>query len=215
MSFTDSLGSGRLYKAISQKTPLIFQCSFSGGDSGAFALFVRTNDTVALVGYSNAGHGEFSNALPIGINNQYAGNLLAGRTGALTFTATRVSGFLTNGAARTATVTGVLKSDVGPLQSTAGLYTGSLAGASCAGTLTVILIADGTVLLYVSYAGSTDGGLAAVTGNSFTVATPRGAHFTGTIISARIPSITGSFVHGCADGTGFGNFTVSRAEKVF
>src|SRR5689334_17115082 len=59
MLFTDSIGARRFYKATSQKTPLIYQCSLSGSDSGAFALFVRTNDTFALVGYNNADHGEF------------------------------------------------------------------------------------------------------------------------------------------------------------
>src|SRR5439155_17078273 len=77
MTFSETNRPVRFYKAASLKTPLIYQCSFSGADSGSFMLFARTNDTLALVGYSTSGtHGEFADPLPIGTNNLYAGNLL-------------------------------------------------------------------------------------------------------------------------------------------
>jgi hypothetical protein len=215
MTFLETNRPARFYKATSLKTPLIYQCNFAGTDNGAFALFARTNDTVSLIGYNNSLHGEFSDALPVGINNQFFGNLLAGRTGVLTFTPSRVSGSVTNGATRTATINGILKSDVGPYQNVAGHYTGNLVAASCAASLHVIVIADGTIFLFVAFGATTDGGVAAITSNSFSVATPRGAHYNGTISVSGTPSISGNFIHGCDDNTGFGNFTMTRSEKVF
>jgi len=206
----------RFYKATSLKTPLIYQCSFSGIDSGSFMLFARTNDTVALVGYSTSGtHGEFADPLPIGASNRYAGNLLASRTGLLILSSNNVSGSVSNGASRTGNIGGVLKPNVGPFQNSAGLYSGTYSDA-CFGTLKGVLAADGTFILFVSdTTGVTDGGIIRINSNgSFTVATLRGSHYTGTLNPAT-RTMTGNYVHGICDGFSPGSFSMSRTEKVF
>lgn len=217
MTFSETNRPIRFYKASSLKTPLIYQCSFSGADSGSFMLFARTNDTAALVGYRSSGtSGEFSDPLPIGANNRYAGNLLVGRTGILILTSNNVSGSVSNGASRTGTIGGALKPNVGPFQASAGLYSGGYSDA-CVGTLKGILAADGTFILFVSDTlGGTDGGIAILssTGSPTTVATLRGSHY-NCKLNAATRTITGDYAHGICDGVSPGFFTMSRTEKVF
>jgi len=216
MTFSETNRPIRFYKATSLKTPLIYQCSFSGADSGSFMLFARTNDSLALVGYSTSGtHGEFADPLPVGTNNLYAGNFLASRTGTLILTSNSVSGTVTNGPAQSARINGILKPNVGPFQASAGLYSGTYSDA-CFGTLKAILAADGTFILFVSdNTGVTDGGLIGINSNgSFTVATLRGSHYTGTLNQSS-RTITGQYAHGICDGFSPGSFSMSRTEKVF
>src|SRR5207253_10262667 len=126
-----------------------------------------------------------------------------------------VSGTVTNSAAQSATINGILKPNVGPFQASAGLYSGTYSDA-CFGTLKAILAADGTFILFVSdTTGVTDGGIIPINSNgSFTVATLRGSHFNGTLNPAS-RSIVGMYAHGICDGISPGPFSMSRVEKVF
>lgn len=216
MTFTETNRPARFYKATCIKTPLFYTNSFSGAEIGAFMVFVRTNDTMALVGYDGVLEGAFSNSLGVGTNNQCCGTIFANRTGCLNFTSNSVSGNLTNGTARVGTVVGGLKSNAGIYQAAAGVYSGTIDAASdCPGTMNAILAADGTFYFYVQYpSGFSDGGWTTITSGGFTVLTPHGAHYYGAIsISQRV--ITGTFQHGCDSVQGLGNYSMTRTEKLF
>src|SRR5258706_427138 len=168
---------------------------------------------VALVGYDAGVEGAFANALGVGTNNQSCGALFANRTGCLSFTPNSVSGSVSNGASRVGSVSGTLKANSGTYQPAAGIYSGSFSvfdGADCDGTLKAILAPDGTISLYILYAsGLSDGGIAVTSSGAFTVATPRGSHFTGAIsISQRL--ISGQFIHGCDNAMCGGPLTFTR-----
>src|SRR5437899_6539827 len=47
MAFSETNRPIRFYKATSLKTPLIFTCTNDGPQNAAFAIFARTNDTLA------------------------------------------------------------------------------------------------------------------------------------------------------------------------
>ena len=49
MTFSETNRQLRFYKGAALKTPQIYTCSISQGDTASFALFARTNDTIALV----------------------------------------------------------------------------------------------------------------------------------------------------------------------
>ena len=223
MTVSETNRPTRFYKATSFKTPLIFTCTNEGPQNGAFAIFARTNDTFALVGYTASsavvtGRGEFSNSLSIGNDNTFTGTVLAGRAGILQFTSNRISGTVTNGGtSANGRVSGNLTPDVGQLQAASGFYSGSFSG-SCIGTLKAIVTADGTIFLFINdnIAGP-DGGSAPILSNfSFTVVGVRGVgpHFTGTV-NPVTKSISGQYIHGQCDGIGVGTFTMTRQEKVF
>jgi hypothetical protein len=216
MNFTETNRPVRLYKAMTIKTPLFYTNSFSGAESGAFMVFVRTNDTMALVGYDGVVEGAFANSLAVGGSNQYCGAIFANRTGCLNFTSNSVSGNLSNGTTRVGTIVGGLKSNSGAYQAAAGVYSGTIdSGSDCDGTFKGILAPDGTFYLYVQYgSGLTDGGWTTITSGGFTVLTLRGTHFYGAIsIAQRV--ITGNFQHGCDGATGLGTYSMSRTEKLF
>jgi hypothetical protein len=215
MSFSETNRPIRFYRAVSLKTPLLYQCTFSGIENGEFMVFVRTNDTIALVGYNSGIQGIFANALSVDTNGRYCGTIFPNRTGCLMFTSNAVSGTLSNGTVRTATVSGSLKSSSGPFQGAAGLYSGTLS-LDCNGTIKAILASDGTLFLYATTSsGVTEGGTVPVNSNgSFSVATYRNAHYTGALsLAQRVMS--GTFTHGCDDGNGTGPFSASRSEKLF
>jgi len=214
MNSSDPNRPNRFYKATSWKMPQIYECTLSWADMGSFLLFARTNDTVALLGTTSMSPGEYANSLPIGINNRYAGALLTGRTGLLSFTSNTVSGSLSNGTSRTGAIAGALKANSGIFQGSAGIYTGSLSGA-CGGTIRLALCADGTLYLYISDNGAApDGGSTVLTSPSFTVLTPRGTHYFGTLNNST-RTINGTFSHGCASAQDPGSFFTSRGEKLF
>jgi hypothetical protein len=219
MNFSETNRPTRFYKAMALSTPLFYACNLSGTENGGFMIFARTNDTLALVGTDSALGGIFANALGVSGNSQCCGTLFANRVGCLAFTSNSISGSLSNGASRVGTISGTLSSNSGQFQPAAGLYSGGFAvfdGADCDGTLKAILAPDGTFYLYVVYpSGLTDGGsIVIAAGGGFTVLTPRGSHFTGTLnISQR--AIFGSFTHGCDSNTGTGPFSLSRSEKLF
>ena len=175
-------------------------------------IFVRTNDTCPLIGTSTLSPGEYASSLPITSDNRYYGPLLTGRTGLLAFTDRAISGSLSNLTSRTGGIVGALKSNAGPFQTSAGLYSGTIS-LGCAGTVLAIVSADGTIYLYATDPRGADGGNAVITGTSFTVATSRGTHYAGTL-NVPLHRISGSITHSC-DGSGFGSFTMNRTEKVF
>jgi hypothetical protein len=224
MTFTETNRPTRFYKGTSFETPLIYSCTNSGPDYGAFGLFVRTNDTFALIGYTaqapnTTGRGEFSNSLGIGTDNSFAGTLLAGRSATVRFAFTNVSGTLTNVSPKpNGAISGYLNTSGGPLQNAAGFYSGSFNG-SCSGTLKAIVTADRTIFMYIDDTiGGNDGGVSPIlTDNSFQIIGVKGSgpHYTGTVNPiTRI--ISGSYIHGkCDGGVGFGAFTLTRQEKVF
>jgi hypothetical protein len=224
MTFSETNRPTRFYKATSFQTPLIYTCTNSGPDYGAFALFVRTNDTFALIGYTalvpgSTGGGEFSSSLSIGTNNRFSGNLLAGRPAAVNFAFNRITGTITNAAPKpVGNISGFLNTSAGPLQNAAGFYSGTFNG-SCSGTLKAIVTADRTITMYIDdTVGGNDGGVATIlSDNSFQVIGVKGSgpHYTGTVNPiTRI--ISGSYIHGKCDPAGaFGAFTLTRQEKVF
>jgi hypothetical protein len=216
MSLTETNRPIRLYKAVSLKTPLFYQCTFSGNENGQFMLFVRANDTAALMGFNSAlQQGAFANSLAIGTNNQFCGTVLPDRTGCLLFTSNSISGSLSNGATRTATVTGTLKANNGPFQSSAGIYSGTLTS-GCGGTVKAMLTPDGTLFIYAIYdTGTTDGGVGSVlAGNTFSsIPTARGAHYTGALSPSQL-LMQGTIDHACDEQT-IGSFRITRAEKLF
>jgi hypothetical protein len=213
MTFSDTNRPLRFYKAAALKTPQIYECSISGSDTASFALFARTNDTVALVGSSSVSAGEFANSLPIGTNNQYCGPLLTGRTGCIALTSNTVSGAVTNNGLQSGKInSGALMGNTGPFQTSAGLYSGLIRG--CSGVVQAILSADGSLFLYADDGGGPDGGNATITGNSFTVATPRGAHYQGAINVAG-KTIIGTVAHAPCGLVAGVSFSMTRSEKVF
>jgi len=214
MTFSDTNRPLRFYKAAALKTPQIDKCSLSGSDTASLALFARTNDTVALVGSGSTSPGEYANSLPIGTNNQYCGPLLTGRTGCITLSSNKVTGSVTNNSAQSGTVSsGALLGSSGPFQTSAGLYSGTIR--SCTGQVQAILSADGTFFLFANDDGAgPDGGSAVITGNSFTVATPRGAHYSGTLNQAT-KTIVGTVDHDPCGLTAGVSFSMSRSEKLF
>jgi len=213
MTFSESNRLTRFFKATSSKTPLTYQCTLSGSDSGDFMVFVRTNDTFAMIGTTTLSPGEYANSLPISSDNRYYGPLLTGRTGLLAFTDRAVSGSLSNLASRTGAIVGALKANAGPFQTSAGIYSGTFSGA-CTGTVVAIVSADGTIYLYATDPRGPDAGSTVINGTSFTVATPRGTHYTGTL-TVSLHRIGGTILHACDGVSGFGNFTMNRTEKVF
>ena len=216
MNFSETNRPTRLYKAASLKTPLLYQCSFSGNENGEFMLFVRVNDTAALVGFNSAlQQGAFANALAIGTNNQFCGTILPNRTGCLSFTSNSVSGSLSNGATRVGTITGVLKSNSGPFQNSAGIYSGTLTS-GCLGTLKAIFASDGTLFIYADYGtGITDGGTTVLTANTFSSPpTTRGAHYAGAL-SPTQRVMQGGVTHACDTADINATFSLSRSEKIF
>ena len=185
----------------------------SGSDTASFALFARTNDTVALVGSSSISAGEFANSLPVGTDNQYCGPLLTGRTGCIALTSNTVSGAVTNNGLQSGKInSGALMGNNGPFQTSAGLYSGTTRG--CIGIVQAILSADGSFFLYADDGSGPDGGSAMIVGNSFTVATPRGAHYAGTLNAAG-KTIFGTVAHPPCGLAANQTFTMSRSEKVF
>jgi hypothetical protein len=212
MNFSDPNRPNRFYKATSLKTPQIYECTLTGADMGSFLLFARTNDTVALLGTTSVSPGDYANSLAIGIDNRYAGALLAARTGFLAFTSNSVSGKLTNGLSQTGTIAGTLKANNGTYQPSAGLYSGTITLGACAGSaVKAILCPDGTIYVYA--ASPPDCGNGPMSATSFGIATPRGAHYQGTL-NAVTKTIAGTFQHGCG-GPDPGNFSMTRTEKLF
>jgi hypothetical protein len=213
MTSSDTNRPLRFYKAAALKTPQIYNCTLSGSDTASFALFARTNDTVALVGSGSTSAGEFANSLPIGTNNQYCGPLFTGRMGCITLSSNKVIGNVTNNGAQSGTIKGALLGSSGPFQTSAGLYSGTTR--FCTGQVQAILSADGTLFLFANDDGAgPDGGSAVITGNSFTVATPRGAHYSGTLNQAT-RTIVGTVDHDPCGLPGGVTFSMSRLEKLF
>jgi hypothetical protein len=218
MNHSDTNRPIRFYKAAALKTPLLYQCTFSGIENGQFIIFVRTNDTAMLVGFISGVQGAFENSLLIGADNRVCGTIFANRTGCLLFSSNSVSGSLSNGATRTATVSGLLKSNSGPFQTAAGVYSGTYS-LSCDGTIKGILAPDGTLFFYTvnSFSAATDGGIVGVNGDgSFSLATTGGSystHYTGAL---RMPQrlMEGGYQHGC-DGNSIGVFSTSILERLF
>jgi hypothetical protein len=111
-------------------------------------------------------------------------------------------------------LSGSQKPNNGIFRFAAGYYQGPYTG-YCDGNLEAILSPDGTMIIYQpgSLTFDDDAGMAPVAANgSFTIATAKGEHFSGTVNSVSL-TISGSFVHGC-DGLGFGTFTLTRTEKL-
>jgi len=180
-------------------------------------MLARTNNVGLFLGYNNAAAalgGERAAGIVISAQGDFCARLIHEGNGCGTFSGTTVSGNYTNSAGGRGAFSGSQKANSGPFRFSAGYYRGTYAG-SCAGNLEALIAADGTMLLYQvdPNTSSNDAGLDVLAANgTFTVATPKGQHFSGTLNSVNF-TITGTYIHGC-NSEGFGNFTLTRSEKV-
>jgi len=219
MTYIDTQASNRqarFYKASSLKTGFIYQGAFAGADTGGFMLFARTNNVGTFLGYNTragALGGERATGISIAPDGNFCARLIGEGNACGTFSGATVSGNFTNSANGRGTFSGNQKSNGGAFRFSAGFYRGTYSG-SCAGNLEAIIAADGTMILYqASSSSDNDAGMVTIAGNgSFTVATPKGQHFTGTLNSVNL-IMSGSYIHGC-NSEGFGTFSLSRVEKV-
>jgi hypothetical protein len=207
----------RYYRAVTLKTSLFYQGTFSGGEAGNFVLFARTNNQVTFLGVNTTrARAEFLTPLTVNTNGTGCGTYIAGAPGCVSLTATStVSGRFTNAASQAGTLTGGQKANYGIFSQYAGYYTGTFSG-FCPGTARALFCPDGTLAIYFvdSNTQRTDGQVAVILANNlldFYLVSGAG-HVLGTFApSTRTFSGTIHENPGCSPLT----FSLTRSEPLF
>jgi hypothetical protein len=160
MTFVDAPATGqraRYYQAVSLKTPLLYQGTFSGGQRGGFLLLARTNNRATFFAVnttSSSWRGEYTNGLALAEDGSACGSYLASAPGCLLLTPTNtISGKFTNSTQVAGTLSGVQKPNNGIFSGAAGLYSGPIVG-SYPGSAKMLLCPDGTLAFYRSGSSS-------------------------------------------------------------
>jgi hypothetical protein len=154
MTFTDSQSTNRparFYRAVSMPTPLMYQGTFSGSETGAFVLLARTNNTTVFMGVNlTPAHrrGEYIDSMVAQDDGSACGAFIAGAPGCLLLTLSNsISGKFTNSSQATGTVSGIQRANVGSYSGLGGIYSGTVS-APHSGNAKILLSPDGSFAFY-------------------------------------------------------------------
>jgi hypothetical protein len=212
----------RFYSAAALRSPMFYYGTTSGNETGAFILFVRTNNIGTLFALNNSRNiGERTQNMQFDANGNYSGPLYSHASCSLSLSNNILAGRYTNTASLTGTITGTNRFTYGFFRNVAGLYSGAFPGGGvCAGTIQALLSADGLLVFYVvdssgSYTDAWTGQANAGSGSFASAQTPTTSiHLSGTVnlISS---TISASFQHACSDHTALGGVSLTRSEKAY